>query len=67
MVQFYIGAPDPIAITETEYRKCCIALGGILVAVGIEEKFDIVISNYVALEKFLADMCLKHVVYMTTK
>ena len=58
LVLRFIGAPAPLAIEPEEFDDCVRSLDGLGLALTIEEKFDVVLENYIELEKFLIEVCL---------
>jgi hypothetical protein len=54
---------EAIRLSEDEYRSIARAKDGLLMLVGIEQKFDLVLENYTELEKEILDIALRQVVF----
>lgn len=54
---------EPIELSESEYRAIARAKNGLIALIGIEQKFDLVLENYVEYEKELLNIALRQVVF----
>ncbi len=54
---------DPIEITEDEYRAIAHAKDGLIMLIGVEQKFDLVLENYAEYERELLSLAVHQVVF----
>lgn len=63
IVRLVLGSKDFLEISQEDYSRYCAAKEGIVSALQIEEKMEIVLQNYVELESTLLDIVLKDTVF----
>lgn len=54
---------EPIDLSKDEYRSIARARDGLIVMIGIEQKFELILQNYADYEKELFEIALRQVVF----